>query len=84
MNITKIKNILMQALKMDNIQVSGDDKYIQIIAISNHFHGMSRVQRQQTIYTPLILYIRNKDIHAVSIQTYTHDEWLYNGKVHNI
>ena len=39
------------------------------------FDGMSRVKKQQSVYGPLMEFIADNRIHAVSIKAYTPAEW---------
>ena len=45
------------------------------------FDGMSRVKKQQTVYGPLMEYIADNRIHAVSIKAYTPAEWARDRKL---
>lgn len=76
MKIQEIKEILMKELSLDELHViSNDGTHFQIIAVSEQFFGMSRVQQQQIIYKPLANYILDQHIHAISIKTHTKNEW---------
>lgn len=75
MNNENIKLLLMKKLNLKEIYITGDDKHIKIIAIGNVFIGLSSVKKQQIVYEPLIDMITEKHIHAVSIITYTNEEW---------
>ncbi|UDG80151.1 BolA family iron metabolism protein IbaG [Candidatus Steffania adelgidicola] len=75
MEHVEIKALLMNTLELDAVHVSGNGTHFQVIAVSNHFTGMSRVKKQQMIYAPLMEYISDNRIHALSIQTYTQEEW---------
>lgn len=83
MNINEIENILMNTLELDEAHVSGDGSHFQIIAVSEQFAGMSRLKKQQTIYTTLIDCILDKRIHALSIKAYTPDEWQHHYKLNS-
>ncbi|ABF14008.1 BolA family protein [Candidatus Palibaumannia cicadellinicola] len=80
MDIHEIKEILISSLALDEVYVSGNSSHIQVIAVSKIFAGMSRVKQQQTIYAPLMKYITNNSIHAISIKAYTIEEWQSYGK----
>ncbi|UAJ64892.1 BolA/IbaG family iron-sulfur metabolism protein [Candidatus Schneideria nysicola] len=71
----EIVEILKKNLDLDQIFVKGDGNHFQIVAISNIFRNMSYVEKQQVIYSLLMEFIINKQIHAVSIKTLTPDEW---------
>jgi acid stress-induced BolA-like protein IbaG/YrbA len=71
----EVKNILDQALKLEELHVKGEGSHYEVIAVDPSFDGMNRVKKQQLIYAPLMEYIQKNDIHAVSIKAYTPEEW---------
>ncbi|RLR18094.1 BolA family transcriptional regulator [Sodalis-like symbiont of Bactericera trigonica] len=81
METSEIKAVLMKALALYEAHVSGDGSHFQVIAVSEQFAGMSRVKKQQTIYAPLMEYISDNRIHALSIKAYTPDEWQRDRKL---
>lgn len=70
-----IKSLLVNTLNLEKAHVTGDSNHLKIIAIGNIFKSVSQVKRQQMVYTPLINMITQKHIHAVSIISYTPEEW---------
>ncbi len=81
MEISEIKQILESALDVDEIIVKGEGSHYQVIAVGTLFDGMSRVKKQQTIYDPLMDRIAANDIHALSIKTFTPEEWARDKKL---
>ena len=77
----EIKAVLEQALALDEVHVSGDGSHFQVIAIGEMFAELSRVKKQQTVYAPLMQYIADNRIHAVSIKAYTPTEWARDRKL---
>ncbi|QCI23911.1 BolA family transcriptional regulator [Buchnera aphidicola (Macrosiphoniella sanborni)] len=75
MDNKQIKSLLIKQLDLTKIYVTGDNQHVQIIAIGKIFKGFSSVKRQQIVYAPLIPMITEKHIHAVSITSYTDEEW---------
>lgn len=72
----EIKTTLQNTIDLDELYVQSDDgNHFQIIAVSDCFAEMSRVRKQQLIYAPLAEYIADNRIHALSIKTYTREEW---------
>lgn len=66
----KFQSVLIDALSLGEVHVSGDGSHFQVIAVGEMFDGMSRV-KQQTVYGPLMEYIAaDNRIHAVSIKAY--------------
>jgi acid stress-induced BolA-like protein IbaG/YrbA len=71
----QVQEILDEALHLHEIHVKGEGSHFEVIAVDECFDGMSRVKKQQLIYTPLMTYIQRNEIHAVSIKAYTPAEW---------
>ena len=57
MENNEIQSVLMNALSLQEVHVSGDGSHFQVIAVGELFDGMSRVKKQQTVYGPLMEYI---------------------------
>ncbi|HGJ5876844.1 MAG TPA: BolA family iron metabolism protein IbaG [Arsenophonus sp.] len=81
MDTDEIKQVLMDQLKLDQVIVKGEGSHFQIIAVGEMFNGMSRVKQQQVIYAPLMEYIADNRIHALSIKAYTPAEWTRDRKL---
>ncbi|AAO27067.1 YrbA [Buchnera aphidicola str. Bp (Baizongia pistaciae)] len=76
MTITNtIKSLLKKKIPLTVIHVTGDNKHINITAVSDIFNNINTLRRQQIIYKPLMPYIINKTLHAISIKTYSLQEW---------
>lgn len=81
MENSEIKDVLMNALALEEVQVTGDGSHFQVIAVGELFGTMSRVKQQQAIYAPLMEYIADNRIHALSIKAYTPEEWKRDRKL---
>jgi acid stress-induced BolA-like protein IbaG/YrbA len=57
-----------------HLSVTGDGQHFEAIIVSQEFAGKSRIQRQQRVYKTLGDRM-NGEIHALSMKTYTPDEW---------
>ena len=75
MENNEIAALLKEQLNLTEAYVSGDGSHFQIIAVSDQFTDMSRVKKQQFIYSPLKEKIADGSMHALSIKTYTEQEW---------
>jgi len=78
---SEIKQILENALELDEVIVSGEGSHYQVIAVGAMFDGMSRVKKQQAVYAPLMSHIATNAIHALSIKAYTPEEWARDKKL---
>lgn len=81
MEISEIKQLLENALELDEVIVKGEGSHYEVIAVGTMFEGMSRVKKQQAIYAPLMTQISSNEIHALSIKTYTPEEWARDKKL---
>ena len=79
----EIQTVLMNALSLQEAHVTGDGSHFQVIAVCALLDGMSRVKKQQTIYAPLMEYIADNRIHALSIKAYTPQEWARDRKLNS-
>ncbi|MCG5281292.1 BolA family iron metabolism protein IbaG [Providencia rettgeri] len=75
MDTNEIKQVLMEKLSLNEAIVTGDGSHFQVIAVGDMFDCMSRVKQQQAIYAPLMEYIADNRIHALSIKAYTPAQW---------
>ncbi len=75
MNPETIKQLITSGLPDADILVEGDDgTHFQARIVSASFDNMTMVQQHQMVYKTLGDKM-GSDIHALSIQTYTPEEW---------
>ncbi|MEK9903026.1 MAG: BolA/IbaG family iron-sulfur metabolism protein [Gammaproteobacteria bacterium] len=87
--ITSIETKLKKALQPSHLEVidesylhnvePGRESHVRIVAISNLFEGLNLVKRHQLIYAEIQDEIAGP-IHALSLHTFTDDEWLEKNK----
>lgn len=75
MENNEIQTVLMNALPLQEVHVTGDGSHFQIVAVGDIFADLSRVKKQQVIYAPLMEFLADNRIHALSIKAYTPHEW---------
>lgn len=69
-----IKLLIEQNIPDVTVAVTGDGTHFDAIIVSNAFYGKSLVQQHQIVYRALGDKM-GKDIHALSLQTFTPEEW---------
>ncbi|ADL54583.1 BolA family protein [Gallionella capsiferriformans] len=57
-----------------HLTVTGDGQHFEAIVVSQEFSGKSRIGRQQLVYKTLGDRMKG-EIHALSMKTYTPEEW---------
>lgn len=71
----ELERCLAETGEVDFVQVKGDGYHYQLTVVSNAFCDKSKLARQQWVYTKLKDYITTGSLHALSMQTWTKDEW---------
>ncbi len=56
-------------------QVTGDGYHFNARIVSDQFAGFSSVKRQQMVYAVVGQFIQSGELHAITIQTFTQEEW---------
>ena len=69
-----IEGYLREKLDCAHLAVTGDGAHFEAVIVCAVFAGKSRVQRHQLVYGALGDRMR-EEIHALSMQTLTPDEW---------
>ena len=75
MDISQIEQLLTEQLQLSEVRVSAEGSHYAVTAVGDCFDGVSRVKQQQMIYAPLMAAIADGTIHAVSIKTFTPQQW---------
>ncbi|WP_133130074.1 BolA family protein [Legionella yabuuchiae] len=71
----QIEQYLSSNDKVDFVTVEGDGYHYKLTVVSDAFVGKSKVARQQWVYALLKDYITSGSLHALSMTTWTKDEW---------
>lgn len=78
MHPDRIKQLIEAGLNDCSAIIEGDDgQHFTAQVISPAFSGKNRIQKQQLVYATLENYIKDGTIHAISIKTFTPEEWHY-------
>ena len=69
-----VKRYIAENLDCQHVEVTGDGQHFQALIVSEAFRGKSRVQQHLLVYQALGERMR-EEIHALSMQTLTPDNW---------
>jgi acid stress-induced BolA-like protein IbaG/YrbA len=75
MDPEQVKQLIEQGLPECEVHVSGDGSHFEATVIGEVFAGQSPVKKQQLVYATVNDKIASGELHALSIKTYTPDEW---------
>lgn len=71
----KIKSLIEKGLNANDVRVDGDGYHYQLVVVSDDFKDLGLVARQKKIYQVLGEHVKSGELHALSLKTYTVDEW---------
>lgn len=74
MDIEEIKSLIAEGLPGARVEMDGDGRHFSAIVISELFSGKSMVKQHQLVYSTLGAKM-GVEIHALSIKTYTPEQW---------
>lgn len=75
----QVREWIAAELPCDRLEVDGDGHHFQALIVSAAFAGKSRVQRQQAVNALLKARFDSGELHALSMQTLTPEEWTARG-----
>lgn len=75
MQAEQVKQILESELENCTVITAGEGCDFQVTVVGQIFEGLRPVKSQQLVYACLNEYIANGTIHALTIKTYTPDQW---------
>jgi acid stress-induced BolA-like protein IbaG/YrbA len=73
-----VKRYIQEGLQCQHVEVVGDGHHFEAVIVSEAFRGKRRVQQHQLVYKALGERMR-EEIHALSMQTYTPEDWQQAG-----
>ncbi|NNC55556.1 MAG: BolA/IbaG family iron-sulfur metabolism protein [Pseudomonadales bacterium] len=66
---------LRDALAIEHLEISMDGNRCALLVVSDDFDGLGAVKRQQLVYQHIGEFISSGEIHAVSINAITGEQW---------
>jgi len=75
MDVSEIKALIESGLQGVEAKVTGDGSHYEAIVIGDCFEGLSMVAQQKLVYATLSDHITSGAIHALSIKTYTPEQY---------
>ena len=74
--LDQINQKICNAIADAKVLIESDDLiHFQATVISDQFNGLKSLDRQRLVYGALTPELRNGTIHALSLKTFTPDEW---------
>lgn len=70
----QVKTYIQSGLACELVRVDGDGHHFEAVIVSPAFEGKNMIQQHQLVYQALGDRMR-EEIHALSMKTYTPDDW---------
>lgn len=70
-----IRRLIEQGLADAEVRVSGDGRHFDAVVISDVFSGKSMLEQHRMVYATLGDRFDTDAVHALSIKTYTREDW---------
>jgi acid stress-induced BolA-like protein IbaG/YrbA len=68
-----VKAYIQQGLECEYINVDGDGRHFEAVIVSPAFEGKGMLQQHRLVYS--VLGDKMEDIHALSMKTFTPEQW---------
>jgi acid stress-induced BolA-like protein IbaG/YrbA len=75
MDPTEVEKLIKAGLPDCEVSVKGDGSHFDAIVVGEVFAGLSLVKQQQMVYATVVDKITSGQLHALSIKTYTPQDW---------
>lgn len=75
MNPDDVQQRIAAGLPDCEVTVTGDGSHFEARVVGNVFTGLTSVKKQQMVYATVNDLITSGDLHALTIKTYTPEEW---------
>ncbi len=75
MNPDDIKKLIAEGLECTHLQVEGDGRHFEAVVVSSEFESRATLARHRLVYATLGEHFASDALHALSIKTYTPDQW---------
>ena len=75
MDPDQVKQLIEAGLPGCDVTVTGDGSHFDATVIGDIFAGISPVKKQQLVYATVNDKITSGELHALTIKTYTPEEW---------
>ncbi len=80
MELDAIKVKIEQAINESKVILSGDGCNCSAVVISDEFLNKNSLEKQKMVMQPVNDLIASGELHALSIKTYTKNEWQQQSK----
>lgn len=75
MQTEEIEQLIQAGMITELVRVKGDGRHFTAVVVSPAFADKSRLDRQRLVFAALKQALASERLHAITLKTYTPDEW---------
>ena len=75
MNPEELENIIKEAFADGHVEVTGDGRHFSAVVVSQAFSGKNMIAQHRLVYAALGDRFDTEAVHALSLKTYTPEQW---------
>lgn len=75
MNPEELKKIIEAAFADGHVEVTGDGRHFSAVVVSEAFSGKNMIAQHRLVYAALGDRFDTEAVHALSLKTYTPEQW---------
>ena len=75
MNPEELENIIKEAFADGHVDVTGDGRHFSAVVVSQAFSGKNMIAQHRLVYAALGDRFDTEAVHALSLKTYTPEQW---------
>lgn len=75
MNPEELKTIIEATFADGHVEVTGDGRHFSAVVVSQVFSGKNMIAQHRLVYAALGDRFDTEAVHALSLKTYTPDQW---------
>ena len=79
METEAVANLIRDAMPGAQVTVTGDGSHFEAVVVSDAFAGKTLIQKQRLVMATVRLQIESGELHALSIKSFTPEEWEEEG-----
>lgn len=79
METSAVEGLIRAGMPDADVQVTGDGSHFDAIVVSDTFVGLSLIKRQRLVMDAVKPQITSGELHALSIKTFTREQWAAQG-----
>jgi acid stress-induced BolA-like protein IbaG/YrbA len=81
METSVVEQLIRAGLPDAEVQVTGDGSHFDAVVVSPAFAGLTPIKKQRLVMDTVRTEIASGELHALSIKTFTPEQWAAQGPV---